>query len=92
MTGALNRYRNMDRDWEDLAAFDGAPITQASLFIGGSLDASTARPADAIKAYPDTLPGQVSSPLLDSCGHWIRQERPAEVNRLLTDWLATLPA
>jgi hypothetical protein len=25
MTGALNRYRNMDRDWEDLAAFGGRP-------------------------------------------------------------------
>ncbi|MFJ3727558.1 alpha/beta fold hydrolase, partial [Streptomyces sp. NPDC090045] len=24
------------------------------------------------------------------CGHWIQQERPNEVNRLLTDWLTTL--
>jgi hypothetical protein len=37
--GALNRYRNMDRDWADLAAYDGAAIHQASLFIGGSRDA-----------------------------------------------------
>ena len=57
MAGALNRYRNMDRDWEDLAGFDGAPITQPSLFVGGSLDASTTWLADAIKAYPTTLPG-----------------------------------
>ena len=92
LTGALNRYRNMDRDWEDLAAFDGAPITQASLFIGGSLDASTAWPADAIKAYPDTLPDPVAAAVEERGGDWIRQERPAEVNRLLTDWLATLPA
>ncbi|MEU8617669.1 alpha/beta hydrolase [Streptomyces sp. NPDC048623] len=90
VTGALNRYRNMDRDWEDLAAFDGAPITQPSLFIGGSLDASTTWLADAITAYPVTLPGLVSSHLLDGCGHWIQQERPDEVNRLLTDWLAAL--
>lgn len=88
----LNRYRNRDRDWEDLAAFDGAPITQASLLIGGSLDAPTTWLADAIKAYPVTLPGLASSHLLDDCGHWIQQERPAEVNRLLPDWLATLPA
>ncbi|MGW0188672.1 alpha/beta fold hydrolase [Streptomyces sp. NPDC003362] len=91
-TGALNRYRNMDRDWEDLAAYDGAPVTQPSLFIGGSLDASTTWLADAIKAYPVTLPNLVSSHLLDGCGHWIQQERPAEVNRILTDWLAALPA
>ncbi|MFJ7904146.1 alpha/beta fold hydrolase [Streptomyces sp. NPDC096198] len=92
MTGALNRYRNMDRDWEDLASFDGAPLPQPSLFIGGSQDASTTWLADAIKAYPVTLPGLVSSHILDGCGHWIQQERPAEVNRLLTEWLAALPA
>ncbi|MFI9025432.1 alpha/beta fold hydrolase [Streptomyces sp. NPDC053560] len=92
LTGALNRYRNMDRDWEDLAAYDGAPVRQPSLFLGGSLDASTTWLADAIEAYPVTLPGLVASHLLDGCGHWIQQERPTEVNRLLTDWLAALPA
>lgn len=92
LTGALNRYRNMDRDWEDLAAHDGAPIAQPSLFIGGARDASTTWLADAIDAYPVTLPGLVSSHILDDCGHWIQQERPAEVNRLLTGWLAALPA
>jgi pimeloyl-ACP methyl ester carboxylesterase len=90
MSGALGRYRNMDRDWEDLADFDGAPITQPSLFIGASLDASTTWMADAIKAYPMTLPGLTTSRILDGCGHWIQQERPAEINRLLTDWLASL--
>ncbi|MEU0278692.1 alpha/beta hydrolase [Streptomyces sp. NPDC006195] len=92
LTGALNRYRNMDRDWEDLAAWDGAPITQPSLFIGGGLDASTTWLADAIAAYPATLPGLVSSHILDGCGHWVQQERADEVNRLLTDWLRALPA
>jgi pimeloyl-ACP methyl ester carboxylesterase len=92
LTGALNRYRNMDRDWEDLAAFDGAPIAQPSVFIGGRLDASTTWLADAISAYPVTLPGLSSSHILDNCGHWIQQERPGEVNRILTDWLAALPA
>jgi pimeloyl-ACP methyl ester carboxylesterase len=92
MSGALARYRNMDRDWEDLADFDGAPITQPSMFIGGGLDASTTWMADAINAYPVTLPGLTASHILDSCGHWIQQERPAEINRLLTDWLASLPA
>ena len=90
LTGALNRYRNMDRDWEDLAAHHGAPIAQPSLFVGGSLDASTTWLADAIKAYPTTLPGLTSSHVLDGCGHWIQQERPEEVNRLLIDWLGSL--
>ncbi|MER6306272.1 alpha/beta hydrolase [Streptomyces sp. NPDC001657] len=90
MTGALNRYRNMDRDWEDLAQYGGAPINQPSLFIGGALDASTTWMADAIDAYPATLPALASTHILDGCGHWIQQERPEEVNRLLTAWLASL--
>ncbi|MFD5084909.1 alpha/beta fold hydrolase [Kitasatospora sp. NPDC058406] len=90
LTGALNRYRTMDRDWEDLAPHRGAPITRPSLFIGGALDASTTWMSDAIAAFPTTLPGLTASHLLDGCGHWVQQERPEEVNRLLTDWLATL--
>ncbi|NRQ33108.1 alpha/beta hydrolase [Nonomuraea sp. NN258] len=90
IVGALNRYRNMDRDWADLAPHRGAPIKQPSLFIGGALDASTTWMSDAIDAYPTTLPGLSGSHLLDGCGHWVQQERPDEVNRLLTGWLATL--
>lgn len=91
MRGALTRYRNMDRDWEDLADLDGAPVTQPSLFVGGGLDASLVWSAEAVAAFPTTLPGLLSSTALDGCGHWVQQERPAEVNRLLTDWLAALP-
>ncbi|MEV4229716.1 alpha/beta hydrolase [Streptomyces bobili] len=90
LTGALNRYRNMDRDWEDLAPYRGAAIRQPSLFIGGALDVSTTWMSDAIDAYPATLPALSASHLLDGCGHWIQQERPGEVNRLLTDWLHTI--
>ncbi|WEH36680.1 alpha/beta hydrolase [Streptomyces sp. AM 4-1-1] len=91
LSAALNRYRNMDRDWNDLADFRGSPVTQPSLFLGGALDASTTWLAEAIRAYPTTLPGLVSSHVLDGCGHWIQQERREEVNRILTGWLASLP-
>ncbi|MFI9253005.1 alpha/beta hydrolase [Streptomyces sp. NPDC053069] len=91
MTGALNRYRNMDRDWADLSDQQGAPITRPSLFIGGGADASLVWLADAVEAYPETLPGLLGSHILDGCGHFVQQERPQETNRILIDWLATLP-
>ena len=91
-TGALNRYRNVDADWEDLADREGAPITQPSLFVAGELDASIAWLADAIRDFPTTLPGLVSSHLVEGCGHWVQQERPDEVNRLLATWLRSLSA
>ncbi|MFB7509610.1 alpha/beta fold hydrolase [Streptomyces broussonetiae] len=90
LTGALNRYRNMDRDWADLAGYEGAPITQPSLFVAGALDASLAWLADAVKAFPETLPGLLGSHVLDGCGHFVQQERPEETNRILLAWLTTL--
>ncbi|MFF3493533.1 alpha/beta hydrolase [Streptomyces sp. NPDC002795] len=90
MGGALARYRNMDRDWEDLEAYDGAAIGQPSLFIGGGRDASTVWLAEAIEAYPVTLPGLVGAHVLDGAGHWLQQERAVEVNGLLVEWLRQL--
>ena len=89
--GALNRYRNADRDWADLAGHTGAHLTQPAIFIGGELDATSSWLADVIAAQAETLPGLRSSTLLPGCGHWVQQERPEEVNRLLTEWLADLP-
>ncbi len=86
-TGALNRYRNVDRDWEDLAAYDGAAITQPSLFIGGALDASRPWIQNVIDSFSTTMPGLVGSHLLPGCGHWVPEERPAQVNEILVDWL-----
>lgn len=62
-----------------------------SLCTGGELDASAPWMADAIDAFPVTLPGLVSSHILKGCGHRGRQERPEDTDRLLTDRLAALP-
>lgn len=90
LTGALNRYRNVDRDWEDLAAWDGAVIDQPSIFIAGELDASTTWMVGAIQAHRHTLPGLVSSHILPGYGHWIQQEAAEEVNDLLSQWLRSM--
>lgn len=88
--GALNRYRNVDRDWADLAAWDGAPIHQPSLFVGGDADASMGWLAGAITAFPSTLPGLIGSHILNNCGHWLQQEQPDAVNEILIAWLRQL--
>ncbi len=90
LTGALNRYRNADRDWQDLAPWAGRPLTQPTLFVGGALDATTTWLADAIAAFPTTMPRLAGSHVLEGTGHWVQQERPEEVNALLTGWLAGL--
>ena len=40
-TGGLNRYRNVDRDWEDLSVFRGRAIEVPALFVGGDRDGPT---------------------------------------------------
>jgi len=87
LTGALNRYRNLARDWEDLADFEDRPIEIPALFIGGSRDGPTQWGAAAIEHFPRTLPRLHRSVILDGCGHWIQQERPAETNALLVEFL-----
>jgi pimeloyl-ACP methyl ester carboxylesterase len=87
LRGPLNRYRNVDRDWEDLAAFRGARIDVPALFIGGDRDGPTAWGAPAIAAFERTLPKLHRSVILEGCGHWTQQERPTEVNEVLLDFL-----
>ncbi|HVT65958.1 MAG TPA: alpha/beta hydrolase [Mycobacteriales bacterium] len=88
--GPLNRYRNVDRDWIDLRAWTGAPIRQPSLFIGGDRDGPVIWGQNAIKRFPESLPGLRGSHILENCGHWVQQEKPEIVNKLLVDWLVAL--
>ncbi len=90
MSGGLNRYRNVDRDWEDMAAFDGAAITQPSLFIGGEVDGPTVWGANSIARFDKTMPNLHKSVILDGIGHWVQQEAAEEFNTELLGFLAAL--
>ena len=89
-TGGLNRYRNVDRDWEDLAFCAGAPIEVPSVFIGGDRDGPTLWGGASIAAFETTLPQLRGSHILSGCGHWTQQERADEVNQILVEFLAGL--
>ncbi len=89
-SGGLNRYRNVDRDWEDLSVFRGRAIDVPALFVGGDKDGPTIWGANSIARFPITLPRLHASIILSGCGHWTQQERPAEVNEALLDFLAAV--
>ena len=90
--GGLNYYRNLDRNWELLAAWQGALIQQPALFIAGTRDPVIAGPMGrkALDALPQTVPGLRRTVMLEGAGHWIQQERPDEVNAALIEFLAGL--
>jgi pimeloyl-ACP methyl ester carboxylesterase len=89
-TGGLNRYRNVDRDWEDLSVFRGRPIEVPALFVGGDRDGPTIWGMRSIERFGETLPRLHRSIILPGCGHWTQQERPAEVNEALLEFLSAL--
>ena len=91
-SGGLNRYRNVDRDWEDLSVFRGRPIEVPALFIGGDRDGPTIWGQASIDRFPTSLPRLYKSVILPGCGHWTQQERPDEVNALLIEFLGQLDA
>ncbi len=78
-TGALNWYRNYDRNWESTPQLAEARITVPALFVGGTADpvAPTMNPARA----REVAAGPYTEELIEGAGHWVQQERPDEVNR-----------
>ncbi len=86
--GGLNRYRNMDRDWEELPELAGRKIEQPALFIAGEKDpvvrfTTTAAMKEHVTDLRvlDVIPG---------VGHWTQQEAADEVNAKLIEFLGGL--
>ncbi len=83
--GGLNWYRNIDRNWELTAPWQGAQIHQPSLFIAGSKDGVITGliGAKLVNEMERVLPNLRQKLILEGAGHWIQQERPDEVNAAL---------
>jgi pimeloyl-ACP methyl ester carboxylesterase len=87
--GGLNWYRNIDRNWELTAPWQGAQIVQPSLFIAGANDAVVTGliGAKRVGDMERVLPNLRQKLIIDGAGHWIQQERAAEVNAALIGFL-----
>ena len=88
--GGLNWYRNIDRNWELTPFLNGAKLRQPTLFIAGEFDAVIAMNRKAFNTMEKTVPALRKKVLVPGAGHWIQQERPTEVNRLLIEFLKSL--
>jgi pimeloyl-ACP methyl ester carboxylesterase len=90
--GGLNWYRNIDRNWELLAPFAGAPVTVPALYMAGDLDLVVAFPRmkELIADLKRFVPELRSSIMLEGCGHWTQQERAEEVNTAMIQFLRAL--
>jgi pimeloyl-ACP methyl ester carboxylesterase len=85
-TGALNWYRNFDRNWEILANPAAATIAAPTMFIVGTNDPvqDFTRRDRAAKV----VTGPYREVTLDGAGHWLQEECADQVNAALLDFLA----
>ena len=90
--GPLNYYRNVDRNWELLAAFADVTVTVPALYVAGDRDMVVAFPGtDQLLAnLKNFVPALQNIQMLPGCGHWTQQERPSEVNAAILDFLRNL--
>ena len=84
-TGAINWYRNLDRNWELTEPVADRKVEAPSLFVGGALDpVLLMSPPDAQEAW---LADHRGSVVVEGAGHWVQQEAPEAVNAALLDFL-----
>jgi pimeloyl-ACP methyl ester carboxylesterase len=90
LRGAFNWYRNLDRNWALMAPFQGAKVQPPALFIAGTRDGVIASPMGRkhLEQLGDSVPKLRDKVLIEGAGHWIQQERPAEVSAALLRFLA----
>jgi pimeloyl-ACP methyl ester carboxylesterase len=83
--GPLNRYRAQDIDFEEMAPFAGAPVTQPAAFIAGDKDPvrSFIPGLDLYAAPGAALTDFRGATILPGIGHWVQQEAPQATNAAL---------
>lgn len=93
-TGGFNWYRNLERNSQLLAAFQGRRIDVPALYIAGDRDMVTSlHGVSELRAALGTIAPKLHVQLtLPGCGHWTQQERPDEVNAALLDFLVQVEA
>jgi pimeloyl-ACP methyl ester carboxylesterase len=90
--GGLNWYRNIDRNWELTAPFAGKTVDVPALYVAGDRDLVVKFPGmdQLLPNLTRFAPKLRQTIMLPGCGHWTQQERPAEVNAAIIDFLKGL--
>ena len=85
-TGALNWYRNFDRNWHIMAPPVPQTICAPALFVGGTDDPVLA--FTRLDRAREVVTGSYRQVMIEGAGHWLQQERPTEVTDELLAFLS----
>ncbi|MBX3476883.1 MAG: alpha/beta hydrolase [Brevundimonas sp.] len=83
-------YRCLDLNWSLTAFAQGLGITVPALFMVGETDPVRHYAGRHEASLGDWAPDLRGSHIIPGAGHWLQQERPEAVNRLLLDFLSDL--
>jgi pimeloyl-ACP methyl ester carboxylesterase len=82
--GPVSWYRNFTANWARAEGLpqriDGIPCLMITAELDAVLTPAMAEPMPAFV-------GDLETHMVSGSGHWTQQEKPAEVNRLILDWL-----
>lgn len=87
-TGALNWYRNFDRNWHIMGGAATDVLEVPALFVGGDQD--PVLNFTRIDRAREVARGPYRQIMLEGAGHWIQQERAEEINAALLEFLSPL--
>ncbi|MCH2184995.1 alpha/beta hydrolase [Myxococcota bacterium] len=82
--GGVSWYRNFDRNWERHPEIGTQTIDCPALMITAEWDVAL---SPALAADMPSRCTDLETVMIDECGHWTQQEKPEELNQIMTDWL-----
>ncbi len=85
--GPLDWYRNLDANWAATTFLQDARIGVPAAFVVGDRDPVRNYSGQHEAGLKDWAPDLRMQVVVAGAGHWIQQERPDEVNRLLLEFL-----
>lgn len=85
--GGLQGYRKNPGD-KDLAVFAGCTIDVPAMFMGGQSDWGVYQTPGGLERVEQRLCSQYQGTVLvEGAGHWVQQEQPEKVSRILIDFI-----
>jgi pimeloyl-ACP methyl ester carboxylesterase len=84
--GGINWYRNIDRNADAFPEIGVQKLDLPCLMVTAEWD--MALPPSAAAGMP-ALCSDLETKMIERCGHWTQQDKPAELNAIMTDWLKT---
>jgi pimeloyl-ACP methyl ester carboxylesterase len=90
--GGINYYRNFHRNWETTPQLADKKVEAPVLFIAGDKDTvMRGATVDALRAsMKPVVPDLRDVKLFPNTGHWVQQERPAETNAAVLEFLQSI--